>query len=464
MRQFFLLFALSLVGCSGNGSEGSTDTGGGLLPAAHVPEITGFALSPSTATYMENDGAVVVTLEISFRDMGLDIRTLWVRLSDGRNVTFDESFATEAGTFSEELVLSTRELRAFAVEFWLVDHAGGSSDPVTAQFHVEATVGVPPILLSTCNFEIGGLGQGPDLIVDAGGQFELAVDFGDTLRGSVDQEPHWDPDVLFERFITDAGSTMDVTISRSQNALDGSFTISVTSDLFTLPAAFVFGSMPVAGTFEVVTSTETVTVHVVPGEFAPFGIEMSLNGGAAVPFTFQEYVDLKDDPLAETWQRRASLAGAVYAFVFDRVFQIAELLDELESTESATPIVTACDEFQGTPPADVLLQGEHVLTRLGSEENLAPGDVFDWRFTNCWFADSNSLIDNSMQMQNYIEDINANNTMTRIGFGPENNISGGVLFFDWTVAETEEIDGVYTIDPDERVEVNGGFSIVLTQP
>ena len=134
MRQFFLLFALSLVGCSGNGSEGSTDTGGGLLPAAHVPEITGFALSPSTATYMENDGAVVVTLEISFRDMGLDIRTLWVRLSDGRNVTFDESFATEAGTFSEELVLSTRELGAFAVEFWLVDHAGGSSDPVTAQF------------------------------------------------------------------------------------------------------------------------------------------------------------------------------------------------------------------------------------------------------------------------------------------------------------------------------------------
>ncbi|MEJ2361683.1 MAG: hypothetical protein P8Z75_09695 [Gammaproteobacteria bacterium] len=47
-----------------------------------------------------------------------------------------------------------------------------------------------------------------------------------------------------------------------------------------------------------------------------------------------------------------------------------------------------------------------------------------------------------MQMQNYIEVVDANNTLTRIGFGPDNNISGGVLYFDWTVAGTEEIDGV----------------------
>jgi hypothetical protein len=323
----------------------------------------------------------------------------------------------------------------------------------------------PLTILSTYNFEIGGLGQGQDLFVDAGGQFEVAVHFGDTLRGKALLELDSVPNrVSFDRFTTDVGSTMDVTISRSQNALDGSFTINVTSELFTWPTTFVFGSIPMRGTFEVVTPSETVEVHVVAADLFPVGIEMSLNGGAAVPFTFQEYLDVKDDPVAETWQRRASLAGAVYAFVFDRMFQIANLLDKLEATESATPIVTPCNKFQGTPPANVLLQGEHVLTRLGSGEDLSPGDVFDWTFTNCWFADSNSLIDNFMQMQNYIEDINANNTLTRIGFGPDNNISGGVLFFDWTVAETEEIDGVYTIDPNDRIEVNGGFSMVFTQP
>lgn len=322
-----------------------------------------------------------------------------------------------------------------------------------------------PTFLPTYNFEIGGVAQGPDLFADVGGQFEVAVDFGDTLRGRAPVNLNsWPHRLLFDRLTTDAGSTMDVTISRSQNALDGSFTVNVTSELLTEPTVFAFDAIPARGTFEVVTPTETVTVHVVTIDLFPAGIEMSLNGGAAVPFTFQEYVDLKDDPLAETWQRRASLAGAVHAFVFERVLQIANLLDELEAAESAAQVVTACDEFQGMPPAGVLLQGEHVLTRLGSGEDLSPGDDFDWTFTDCWFADSNSLMDNSIRMQNYIEDINSYNTLTRIGFAPDDNISGGVLFFDWTVAETGEIDGVYTIDPDDRIEVNGGFSMVFTQP
>jgi hypothetical protein len=367
----------------------------------------------------------------------------------------------------EEGIMKSRVLCSLGIGAVLLSgcsNSGGGDAGMVADTPDVLPVTEPPIILSTYNFEIGGLGQGPDFFVDVGGQVEVAVDFGDTLRGKAALDESDPNRVLFDRFFTDAGSTMDVTVSRSQNALDGSFTINVTSDLFTWPTAFVFGSIPAGGTFEVVTPTETVEVHVVTADLFPVGIEMSLNGGAAVPFTFQEYVDLKDDPLAETWQCRASLAGAVYALVFDRVFQIADLLDELEATESASSIVTACDELQGTPPADVLLQGEHVLTRLGSGEDLSPGDVFDWTFTNCWFADSNSLIDNFLQMQNYIEDINANNTLTRIGFGPDNNITGGVLFFDWTLAETEEIDGVYTIDPDDRIEINGGFSMVFTQP
>jgi len=218
------------------------------------------------------------------------------------------------------------------------------------------------------------------------------------------------------------------------------------------------------GAFEVVTPTETVTVNMITSDLFPYGIEMSLNGAAATFFDWYEYDSLLDDLQAETWQRRASVAAATFGSVVDRMFEIVGLLDSLEQTESADPIVSACDEFQGTPPAGVLLQGEHVLTRLGSGEDLSPGDVFDWRFTNCWFADSNSLIDNSMQMQNYVEVIDSSNTLTRIGFGPNDNVSGGVLYFDWRVAETLENQGVYTIDPARRIEVNGGYSAIFTQP
>lgn len=340
--------------------------------------------------------------------------------------------------------------------FWLVAAApligscGGGSDGEP----VASTPDLPPTILSTYNFEIGGVQAGTDMTVDVGGQFQVGVDLGDTLRGSVNLQVISASSVNFLDFVTDAGSTASVTVVGSETDLDGSFTINVTTAV-----TADIDQEPTSGTFEVVTATDTTTVT-----FVANGVELSLDGAAAISLTWEDYDNLLDDTVAETWQRRASLAGGALAFVFDRMFEIAELLDDLDRTESATPIVTACDEFAGTPPAGILLQGEHVLTRLGSGEDLTPGDVFDWTFTDCWDASSNMLINNFLQMQNYIEVIDSSNTLARIGFGPSNNVSGGVLYFDWTVAETLENQGVYTIDPADRIVVNGGFSMVFTRP
>ena len=340
--------------------------------------------------------------------------------------------------------------------FWLVLSAGllggcggGGGDGVAVD-----TPDPPPTILSTYNFEIGGVQAGTDMTVDVGDQFQVRVDLGDTLRGSVNLQVNSPTDVSFLDFITDEGSTMTVTVAGTETSLDGEFTINVTSDVIA-----GLDEEPTSGAFEVVTATDITTVT-----FVANGVELSLNGAAPISFSWEDYDDLLDDAQAETWQRRSALAGGTFGFIFDRMFQIADLLDGLEQTESATPIVTACDEFPGTPPDGVLLQGEHVLTRLGSGADLTPGDVFDWTFTNCWFESSNSLIDNFLQMQNYIEVIDAGNTLTRIGFGPDNNVSGGVLYFDWTVAETEENQGVYTIDPEDEIVINGGFSMLFTQP
>lgn len=311
-----------------------------------------------------------------------------------------------------------------------------------------------PTILSAYNFEVGGVQPGTDMTVDVGGQFQVGIDLGDTLRGSVNLQVNSPADVIFLDFVTDADSTMSVAIAGSESELDGEFTINVTSEV-----AAGFDDEPTSGAFEVVTADDVTTVT-----FLANGVELSLNGAAGIALSWEAYDDLLEDDLAETWQRRASLAGGAFAFIFDRMFEIAEILDELDQTESAAPIITACDAFPGTPPAGVLVQGEHVFTRLGSGEDLSPGDVFDWTFTNCWFADSSSLIDNFIQMQNYIEVIDASNTLTRIGFGPDNNIGGGVLYFDWSVADTEENQGVYTIDPVDRVVINGGFSMLFTQP
>ena len=312
----------------------------------------------------------------------------------------------------------------------------------------------PPTILSSYNFEIGGVQPGTDMTVDVGGQLQVGVDFGDTLRGSVNLQVNSPTNVSFLDFVTDAGSTMSVTVADNQKSLNGTFAVNVTSDVIA-----GFDDEPTSGAFDVVTAADVITVSIVTN-----GVELSLNGAEPISLSWEEYDNLLDDAQADTWQRMASLAGGTFAFVFDRMFEIADLLDGLEQTESATPIVTACDEFPGTPPEGVLLQGEHVLTRLGSGEDLTPGDIFDWTFTNCWNALSDVLIDNFLQMQNYIEVIDSGNTLTRIGFGPDNNISGGVLYFDWSVAETDENQGVYMIDPADRIEVNGGFSMIFTQP
>lgn len=340
---------------------------------------------------------------------------------------------------------------------WLLVSAGllGACSSSSDEAPPVDTPDLPPTILSTYNFEIGGVQAGTDMTVDAGGQFQVGVDLGNTLRGSVDLQVNSPTNVGFLGFVTDAGSTMTVTVAGTETDLDGEFMVNVTADV---ENTSIF-DVPTSGSFDVVTEADVVTVTLTLS-----GVELSLNGAPATFFSWDDYDGLLDDLQAETWQRRASLAGGAFSFIFERMFEIAELLDSLELTESPTPIVTPCDQFPGTPPAGVILQGEHVLTRLGSGPDLSPGDVFDWTFENCWFASSDVLIDNFLQMQNYIEVIDANNTLTRIGFGPSNNIPGGVLYFDWTLAETTENQGVYTISPDDRIVINGGFSMLFTQP
>ena len=132
MRTLPFVLTLVLAACGGNGDgfEATSE------PIQHVPEILNLNLSLDSALYMEGDGNVVVTAEITFRDTGLDVQTLWVRMPDGVNIEFGESFATETGTFNENFVMSTAKIGAFTVEFWLIDKAGDSSDHRTADFNV----------------------------------------------------------------------------------------------------------------------------------------------------------------------------------------------------------------------------------------------------------------------------------------------------------------------------------------
>lgn len=136
MRKPLFYLVLLLVGCGGNGIDFS---GTGLPAVRHAPEISGLALSPSSVMYVEGGGNVAVVAQVEFRDTGLDIQTLYVRLPDDTIIEFSESADTATGALAEQITMSTETVGAFSVEFWLVDKAGDTSNHMSATLNVVGT-------------------------------------------------------------------------------------------------------------------------------------------------------------------------------------------------------------------------------------------------------------------------------------------------------------------------------------
>ncbi|MBT8065834.1 MAG: hypothetical protein KJO09_01240 [Gammaproteobacteria bacterium] len=136
MRKSLFLLVLLLVGCGGNGVEPVIVPDTGLpptepppqLPAQHVPEITDVVLTPDTVNYMEGDGSVVVAAEITFRDDGSDVETLWVEKPDGTTVELDVINNSENQSITVEFDMPTDKVGAPSADFWVVDTAGDRSD------------------------------------------------------------------------------------------------------------------------------------------------------------------------------------------------------------------------------------------------------------------------------------------------------------------------------------------------
>jgi len=312
----------------------------------------------------------------------------------------------------------------------------------------------PPLtILPSYRFEIGEMLENIAFFIDVGGELDITIQFGNTLFGSVDLNVISTSNVTFLSYVTDAGSNMRVVVRGSHTGLNGVYVLNVTSAV----SANV-GDTPTSGAFDVMAPGGTVSA-ILSGS----GVDLSLDGGAAVSFTWEEYEDLLDNPLAETWQRQASLAGATFGFIFDLAFEIAGQFDELESTLSTNPIVETCDMFPSSPPPGVLAQGESVFTNVSSGDELSVGDAFDWKFTNCWDSSTYDLIDGRAYFSNYVEEIDSGNTLTRIGFAPVGNTYGGIDFFDLTISETEDSQGIFTIDPAAVITVYGGFWLLLSQ-
>jgi hypothetical protein len=317
----------------------------------------------------------------------------------------------------------------------------------------------PVTILPTYNFFLTNL-QGDNLLTAAfGSGLAVSLDIDGLLANTVDVSVDAANEVTFLSYVARASSRFDLIVSGGDLLpVNSTIAVTLTEDL----TFDVIGEPPTSGAFDVAFLFDTVSVNVVAD-----GVQLSLNGGQAVAYTWDEYDKLIDDDTQEPWLQVASVAGGAIEFLYEYFFNVADILDELELATMTNPLVDSCDMFTGTPPANVLAQGEVTVTWTGSGE-LSDGDDFNWQFTQCWIDDPNDpmddLLDGAVLLENYTETVDFNtNTLFEIGFGGLSGQPGGVIF-DLTVSETLENDGVFTIPADDVITITGGFAMIIQSP
>ncbi len=314
-------------------------------------------------------------------------------------------------------------------------------------------VGAPLVILPSYGFFLTNLNDGAPLTVDVGGEFTVTVDFDGLFIGNVDLNVGVNDTVTFLSYLIHTNESIDITVTSPEGSpLDGSFSVNLTSDIVA-----TVGEPPTSGAFTVVPGPPVAATVTILAN----GVQLQLGEDEPIDYTWEEYADLLDDETAEIWQRHASLAGGAIQFIIEQFFSVADILDELEAISFSSPFVGTCDMFTGTQPGGVMAQGEFTVTWIGSGE-LDDGDDFTWEFTQCWDLDDEQLINGTITLQDYTETIDFNTgELLEIGFGGLGaNAPGGVIF-EFTISETVESDGVWTIPVDGVITVSGGFVMIF---
>jgi len=314
----------------------------------------------------------------------------------------------------------------------------------------------PLVILDNYNFFLSNLDNGELLTANVGGEFTVTIDIDGLLAGNVDLDVGANNSVTFLSYILRADNLIRLTVASPDGSpLDSVFLLYVAADI---DAAF--GEDPTSGAFNIVdVGFQGATVTILEN-----GVQVAINDGMPIEYTWDEFAGLLDDELAEPWLRRASLAGGVIEFLVEQFFNVAGILGDLELVTLNNPYVETCDMFTGSPPQGVLAQGEFTVTWLGSGE-LSDGDDFTWIFENCWSQDDQELLDGTVTLEDYTESVDFNTgVLFNIGFGGLGTGAPGGVIFDLTFAETVEDQGVWTIPAEGVIPVSGGFVLNIQRP
>lgn len=335
---------------------------------------------------------------------------------------------------------------------------GGDGDGMISIDTRAGPVGDDVIILPTYAYQVSATPAGGPLTVNVpgeGGTRVISVDFGSTLNGDVNISVDVNNNINILDHTLQTLSSVVIDSDVGDMPFLGAFDVQVVEDL----SFMMLDLPPDTGGYQVITPNETVDVQVLPGNVFG-GVEISLDGAAPVSLSWVDFEDLLDDDLAPAWQLRAALATEVLEFVLIQVFTITDSLNVIDDGMlTVNPAVIPCDAFTGTPPPNVLGQGETRLTWLGPGSAPMGGDNFHWAFTDCWFDDLGSgrdtLFNGSIDLNNYVEIVDGQSQLIGSGFNE-------VIYNNLEIAGTAENPaGTFTVDPLDIITVSGSFDLAF---
>jgi hypothetical protein len=134
-----------LFGCGLLGILATTVT------APALPHISGLRLAATSAAFMAGGGEVTVGIELAYTDSDADLATLWFKAGDRApsSVPLGASAESTSGRITNSVQVATTASGAVAVEVWVVDGVGHSSNHLVETFTVLGGVELSGLALST---------------------------------------------------------------------------------------------------------------------------------------------------------------------------------------------------------------------------------------------------------------------------------------------------------------------------
>ena len=309
--------------------------------------------------------------------------------------------------------------------------------------------GAPPTLLAVYQWSLENVMGGQPMVL----AFEQD---GDDLKVTVAigaQRPTGLYNRIADSWTVDPGGVWLIDTNAGPDDLVGLLTVTVTETIG-IPA----DDSPQTGAFMVEHAGDDVEVTFVAG-----GVQLSVDGGPATFYDWETFDELTEQPGSTLEEVAASFANQVLFFMFERYWNVVELLLEIDDEfEFINPRFTEESAFPAGWDIPDELQDPAWNTIMwydNGPEGVGTSDDFDVGLGD-WPLGEDSLGRGQVQFQNYLESIDGANRVVQAGFGMLGR-PGGILWDGLDMVQLEEDSGVVSIF--SILQLDGGFAMLFEE-